>query len=102
MFEKIAAKAKSALKRGDPQRLSLPAGMPGGATGIALEGRSYVEIDGCRGLTEYGEARVSMRVKEGALTVTGRGLELKIYHGGRVAVCGDLDGVFFEDGGENR
>ena len=85
----------------DPQSLSLPPEI-GGATGISLEGRAFIEIDGCRGLCAYSRNCISVRIKEGILSVYGEELCLKIYHGARIAVCGRISGVSFGEDGRGR
>ncbi len=95
MFETLKTVWKKSLNFPDPQKLTIPGGMPGGPTAISLEGQSYVEIDGCEGLTVYEEGEICMRVKEGILRITGKTLSLKIYYGKRIAICGCIETVEF-------
>ena len=100
MFGNSLAKIKKSLFARDPQSLSLPPEI-GGPTGITMEGRRWVEIDGCRGLCTYNQNCIAVRVKEGVLSVYGEELCLKIYRGARIAVCGRVGGVSFDgDGGK--
>ena len=101
MFEKRLAKLKKSLLSRDPQSLSLPPEI-GGPTGIAMEGRSWIEIDGCRGLCAYSDNCIAVRVKEGVLSVYGEDLCLKVYRGARVAVCGRIGGLSFEEDGGKK
>lgn len=97
MFENLKNIWKKSLALSDPQKLTVPAGMPGGPTAISLEGRSYIEVDGCEGLTVYEEEVICMRIKEGMLKIQGQDLSLKIYYGKRIAVCGRIERVEFEE-----
>lgn len=87
------------LKRSmcDPTGLSLPQDGRVGPTGITLSGRRSVEVDGCRGLLSYAAKEIVVSVREGALAIRGRELEMKIYGRGHIAILGQLEGVFFLD-----
>ena len=101
MMKKRIAKLKKSLFARDPQSLSLPPEV-GGPTGITMEGRSFIEIDGCRGLCAYSGSCIGVRVKEGILSVYGEELCLKIYRGARIAVCGRIGGLSFEEDGGKK
>ena len=99
MLKKRFKKMNGRIFMRDPQSISLPPDLPGGPTGITMEGRSYIEIDGCRGLCAYSTACIAVRVKEGVLSIYGEDLCLKIYRSARIAICGRISGVSFgEDG----
>ncbi len=79
----------------DPQSLTPPAGGCSGRTEILLSGRDLVELDGCKGLTVYKEDEISMKIREGVLSVCGKDLELKIYRGAHIAVMGKIERILF-------
>ena len=101
MLEKLKKLLPQNTFSSDPQGLSMPPGMPGGATGIHLEGQNYIEVEGCRGLTTYTENLIGIRIKEGVLKVQGDDLSLKIYLRTRLAVCGKIRCISFEKEGGN-
>ena len=80
----------------DPSFLSAPPGTALGPTDVTITGRGCVEIVGCKGIEAYEETRISLRVKEGVLSVCGEGLSLKTYRQNRIAVCGRIDLVRFD------
>ncbi len=98
MLEKLKRIWKKVADSADPQALAIPGGMPGGPTGISIEGRCYIEVDGCKGLSDYEEHLVCVRIKEGLLRIQGENLSLKIYYGTRIAVCGRICALSFEEG----
>ena len=81
----------------DPSSLCPPPGSRFGQTDISLCGRMLLEIDGCYGLTEYSACKISVRIKEGILSVLGKELSLKTYSGARIAVGGSSEEIRFEE-----
>lgn len=61
----------------DPSSLCPPPSSRFGQTDISLCGRMLLEIDGCYGLTEYSACKISVRIKEGILSILGKELSLK-------------------------
>lgn len=59
--------------------------------------RREVTVAGCRRIIEYGSARIRISVREGEITVEGRGLTVRTYRGDELTVRGWLSGIFFDD-----
>lgn len=91
LLDTIVKKASGAS---DPQALSFAQCQK---TNIALCGREFLELDGCMSLLVYLPEKISMRVKEGVLTVEGAQLSLKVYHGNHIAIVGKIRELNFQE-----
>ena len=77
------------LTRGmDLEGESLP-----GVTVAELAGDSRVLVEGHRGVTEYSPCRVTVKVGYGALSVSGRGLQLRQMSRQQLVICGCIDAL---------
>lgn len=64
---------------------------------INMTGRQKLEICGCMGLMIYRDELIQICLCDGILRVTGTGLTLKNYFGGRMIISGKIDKTeFFE------
>lgn len=64
-----------------------------GMTVTELAGDSRVLVEGHRGVTEYSTQRVTVKVGYGALSVLGRGLQLRQMSRERLVICGQIDAL---------
>ena len=73
--------------------LDIPVGAFGSISFVEAAGNREVTIDGCTGLAEYGEKKISLELCDGRMTVNGTGLELVSFSGGRVSVNGVISSI---------
>lgn len=62
---------------------------------VVVRGMREAEIYGCRGILEYGEARVTLALEGSVCTVTGAGLSLEDFQDGTLFVRGVIDRIVF-------
>lgn len=80
--------------------LVLPEEIYGGGPFIELRGRREVCVQGCRKILLCEPEAVRLSLRDGILSVQGRGLSCATYFAGAVSICGVICAVSFEDGGE--
>ncbi|MBE6542821.1 MAG: hypothetical protein E7675_00320 [Ruminococcaceae bacterium] len=63
----------------------------------SMTGRQKIEVCGCMGLQIYRDELIQIRLCDGVMRITGAGLTLKNYFGGRMIISGRIDKTeFFE------
>ncbi len=62
---------------------------------LELYGNREVVLDGCLGVYEYGDTFIKLRLKSGAVTVCGDGLEMIFFEGERIDIKGIITSVEF-------
>ena len=98
---------KKGKKRTLVERLTVEHDIPPelltGGCFIEIRGRNSVVVRGCRRILTYSESRVTLRLRNEALEVTGKRLTCISYLAGAVAVEGLVDSVSFlrREGEEN-
>ena len=77
------------------ETLDIPVGTVGRISFIEAVGNRELSISGCEGLTSYTDRCVILELCDGRLTVTGAGLELRSFTGGRVSVSGVIASIVY-------
>lgn len=77
--------------------LDIPADLMLGGCYLELRGRNELKVQGCRRIAVYTEERIVLRLRRGAVSVTGRHLSCSSYHGGCAVIEGWIAGVDFSD-----
>ena len=67
-----------------------------GCSEISVRGGREVFAYGVRAICEYSETRVSLRLSDMTLSVSGSALTMKSYYNSSVSVFGDVRGIEFE------
>ncbi len=98
--EKPMRKIKNLFSARERRELQLPEEIYGSGPFIELHGRREVCVQGCRKILLCEPDAVRLALREGILSVRGRGLSCTAYFAGAVSVRGVICAVFFEDGGE--
>ena len=62
-----------------------------------MRGRYELEITGARGIRDYGQEKIVLRVGKGLCVVTGRELELTDFREAVLYVRGKIDCISFEE-----
>lgn len=75
--------------------MDLPGGTLAGASILEIEGNRRLVVGGCRGISEYTEDCISLRVPEGRLTVYGSGLEMGCLTEDGATISGALQRIEF-------
>ncbi len=88
-------KTKKPLPQRICEALDFPVGALGSVSTFAGTGNRELMLCGCRGLVSYTGERVVLTMCDGGLTVTGRGLEVKSFTGGRISVTGSIETMTF-------
>ncbi len=65
-----------------------------------MRGRYELEITGARGIREYGQERIVLRMGKGLCVVTGKELELTDFQEAVLYVRGKIDRLSFEEAEE--
>lgn len=64
---------------------------------LNMLGRNKIEVCGCMGLMIYRDELIQIRLCDGIVRITGAGLTLRNYFGGRMIISGRVDKTeFFE------
>ena len=58
---------------------------------LSLVGRTKLELGGCMGLLIYRDEMIQIRLCDSILRISGEGLTLKNYYGGRMIISGRID-----------
>lgn len=66
---------------------------------IEIAGNTRVLIEHHGGVTQYGSCRICVRVRYGAVVISGSGLELTRMTGQQLIITGKIDGVQLERNG---
>jgi len=77
-------------------RLKLPMGYLGNVSFLTVSGRNEVEINGCRGLIDYEDEYIRLRLCDCTLLVGGSSLTLKTYYGNQMVIAGKINRLEFE------
>ncbi len=77
------------------ETFDIPLGAVGRISFIEAVGNRELCISGCEGLSSYTDGRVILELCDGRLTITGTGLELRSFSGGRVSVSGRISGIIY-------
>ncbi len=83
------------------ERLDIPVGTLGKASFIEAVGNREVTVSGCEGLLNYTENEVALRLCDGEISISGEGLELRSFSGGRIAVRGAVRSICLGGEGGN-
>lgn len=73
--------------------LDFPVGAFGRISFVEAAGNREVTVEGCVGLSEYGEKMISLELCDGTMTISGAGLELRSFSGGKVSVNGVIRSI---------
>ena len=74
-------------------RLDIPREALPGGFGLSLSGDGELTVRGCTQILSYGEARISLAVGRGALTVLGSSLFCTAFSAGAVVITGRITGL---------
>ena len=89
-------------RKGMWEKLFESADLPGeplpGQSVVELAGDRRVLIENHRGVTEYGQGKISVRVRYGIVVVCGCGLELSRMTREQLVITGRIDGVTLHRG----
>jgi sporulation protein YqfC len=89
-------------RKGIMDRLIEEADLPGellpGQSVVELAGDRRVLIENHRGVTEYGQGKISVRVRYGLVVVCGCGLELSRMTREQLVITGRIDGITLHRG----
>ena len=89
-------------RKGIMDRLIEEADLPGellpGQSVVELAGDRRVLIENHRGVTEYGQGKISVRVRCGLVVVCGCGLELSRMTREQLVITGRVDGITLHRG----
>ena len=89
-------------RKGIMDRLIEEADLPGellpGQSVVELAGDRRVLIENHRGVTEYGQGKISVRVRYGLVVVCGCGLELSRMTREQLVITGQIDGITLHRG----
>ena len=89
-------------RKGLMDRLIEEADLPGellpGQSVVELAGDRRVLIENHRGVTEYGQGKISVRVRYGLVVVCGCGLELSRMTREQLVITGRIDGITLHRG----
>lgn len=77
------------------ERLDIPAGPGYAGEWIEILGDREVWVTGCRGVTEYGEDRVVLKMRRRTLHIGGRRLDCLTYRDKTVEIRGQIDSLLF-------
>jgi len=77
------------------EKLDIPVGTVGRISFIEAVGNRELCISGCEGLISYTDKKVILELCDSRLTVTGAGLELRSFSGGRISVSGMIAGIVY-------
>lgn len=69
-----------------------------GGCHLELRGRSSLAVAGCRGIVEYSQTSIILRLKSSLLCVRGSFLCCDSYTRGEVLISGKIDEMGFDDG----
>ena len=81
------------------ERLDLPPDIAAGLPRIELDGFSACSLDRHSGILAYDRDHIVIALNIGALTIEGRGLELRQMHRERLRVTGTITRMTFGGGG---
>lgn len=89
-------------RKGIMDRLIEEADLPGellpGQSVVELAGDRRVLIENHRGVTEYGQGKISVRVRYGLVVVCGCGMELSRMTREQLVITGRIDGITLHRG----
>ena len=77
------------------QSLEIPLTALNGVARIELAGNRELTVEGCAGITEYGDETVSLNLGALTMTVHGRGLVIRSFDRQCIVLCGTIESVAF-------
>ncbi len=92
-------KEKQRVSRRLQRAMNLPDGTLTGATFMEIEGDSRVVITGCKGIHAYSEECIRLCTAKGSVSFYGRDLEMGCLSADGATVCGRLQRIEFDGGG---
>ena len=84
-------KSKKSLSQRICEGLDIPDGTLSRSSTAEALGNREVCFGGCEGLVSYTECEVILSLCDNTVSVSGDGLVLRSFSGGRIAVCGRID-----------
>ncbi len=93
-------KEKQRVSRRLQRAMDLPDGTLTGATFMEIEGDSRVVITGCKGIHTYSEECIRLCTARGSVSFYGRDLEMGCLSADGATVCGRLQRIEFDGGGD--
>lgn len=75
------------------EKLALPADVLAGVPRIEILGSSEFCMEPHKGLLEYGTNQVTIRTNQGAVTIYGADLKIRLMNGERIVVGGSIETV---------
>lgn len=92
-------KEKQRVSRRLQRAMDLPDGTLTGATFMEIEGDSRVVITGCKRIHTYSEDCIRLCTAKGSVSFYGRDLEMGCLSADGATVCGSLQRIEFDGGG---
>ena len=86
---------KKKLKDIFSSALDFPSGLGKNDSRIEMIAKKCVLIRGCLGIIEYGDKRMSFRIKEGMVNIEGEGLYCTAYTSDAVEISGEIISVAY-------
>ncbi len=83
------------------ERLDIPSGTLTNTSFVEIAGSREVTLSGCEALVNYSETEVKLRLCDGEISISGEGLELRSFSGGRIAVRGAVRSICLGGEGGN-
>ncbi len=62
---------------------------------IEMLSNKELNLDGCKGIIEYNDVYIRIKVSSGEITVTGVSLNIPVFEGPTITVSGDIKSVEF-------
>lgn len=79
--------------------LGFPPTVSVSAPDIHIEGNREISVEGCRGILEYENERITLRLKHRRLIVNGEKLTMRSFFGSHIRIIGVISSVCFEEDG---
>lgn len=62
---------------------------------IEIISNKELSIDGCKGIIEYNDFYVRIKINKGEITVFGESLDIPVFDGPAITVCGKIKSIEF-------
>ncbi len=86
-------------RRREMPDLGFPQTVSASAPDIHIEGNREISVEGCRGILEYENDRITLKLKHRNITVTGQRLTMRSFFGSHIRIIGIISSVCFEEDG---
>lgn len=62
---------------------------------IEILANKEITVDGCRGILEYSDTYIKIRIPDGVIILTGGSFDIPVFDGPVITVCGTISTVEF-------